>query len=276
MIRAARTLRQVGAVFVALAAATALSCTSSTELDEIRSQLREIHFELLELRKQGPSKAEVAAMEAGLSQEISRLARAQSDTQLELSGLADQIEQLEAKLEDTTFRLIQLSQQIEATNQELQAIRSAAEVARLAPAVPPPSSPSQTADPQALYDTAYNDYVRGSYDLAVLGFRQYLESYPETDLADNATYWIGECYFQQRKFQEAIVQFDKVLTRYELSDRNPSSLLKKGFAYLELGQRAEGVVQLQNVVCEYAGSDEARLAGQRLQALGIDVDCEEP
>lgn len=269
-------LRQVGAVVVACAAAAELSCTSSNEMDGIRSQLREIQFELLELRKQGPSKDEVAGMQADLSQEIGRLARAQSDTQAELAQLADQIEQLEAKLEETTFRLVQLSQQIEATNQELQAIRSAAELARLAPAAPPPASATPTADPQTLYDTAYGDYVRGSYDLALLGFRQYLESYPATDLADNATYWIGECFLRQRKFLMAIEQFDKVLTRYELSDRNPSALLKKGFAYLELGQRAEGVVQLQNVVCEYAGTDEARLAGQRLEALGIDVDCQEP
>lgn len=271
MIRT-RKLRRLGAGFVVLATMPVLACTSSTELEEIRSQLREIHFELLELRKQGPTKAEVEQMESALVQEIARLGRTQSETRLELAALADQIEQLEAKLEDTTFRLVQLSQQIEATNQELQAVRSAAE-ARVPPA--PPASPA-LADPQALYDTAYNDYVRGSYDLAVLGFRQYLESYPSTELADNSTYWIGECYFQQGKFQKAIEQFDKVLTRYELSDRNPSALLKKGFAYLELGQRAEGVVQLQNVVCEYAGSDEARLAGQRLEALGIDVDCEEP
>jgi len=268
-----RTLRQVGAVAAAMAAATALSCTSSSELDEIRSQLREIHFEVLELRKQGPSKAEVAELEARLSQEVGRLARAQSDAGVELAALADQIEQLEAKLEDTTFRFVQLSQQIEATIQELQAIRSTAEVARL----PPPASPAQAAaDPQTLYETAYNDYVRGSYDLAVLGFRQYLESYPGTDLADNATYWIGECYFQQRKFELAIEQFDRVLERYELSDRDPSALLKKGFAYLEIGQREKGVAQLRNVACDYAGSDEARLARQRLQGLGIDVDCEGP
>lgn len=88
MIRAHK-LRQVGAVLIALAATTTLSCTSSNELEEIRSQLREIHFELLELRKQGPSKAEVAGMEAELLEEIGRLARAQSDSQVELAELAD-------------------------------------------------------------------------------------------------------------------------------------------------------------------------------------------
>ena len=178
------------------------------------------------------------------------------------------IEQLEAKLEDTHFRLAQLSQQIAATNQELQAVRNAAEEARArttaAPALVNPT------DPRALYDTAYNDYLQGNYDLAVLGFHQYAETYRNTELADNATYWLGECFYRQGKFQQAIEKFDEVLTRFERSERTPSALLKKGYAYFELGQRAQGVLHLQNVIREYQETDEAHLASQRLQEMGVE------
>ena len=65
-------------------------------------------------------------------------------------------------------------------------------------------------------------------------------------------------------------QFDTVLTAYDRSDKTPSALLKKGYAYLELGQREQGVVQLQSVIRQYPQTDEADLARQRLQTLGVD------
>jgi len=256
---------------IALLAMPVTGCVSSADIEQLHSQLTEIRIELLELRKEGPSKADVAAAEAAISEQTEALVQSQADMRLELQALADEIGQLKSRLEETHFRLAQLAQQIAATNQELQAVRSAAEQAR-AVAPPPPQAPNPT-DPQSLYDAAYNDYVRGSYDLAILGFRQYLDAFRDTELADNATYWIGECYYLQGKFQKAIDQFDQVLTDYERSDRNPSALLKKGYAYLELGQRAQGVVQLQHVICEYSGTDEAHLARQRLQQLGIDAEC---
>ena len=106
-----------------------------------------------------------------------------------------------------------------------------------------------------------------------MGFRQFLEAQPSSELTDNALYWLGECFYRQAKFNKAIEQFDQVLTRFPTGDRVASALLKKGYAYLEMGQKAQGIVQLQAVVCEHPGKDEAALARQRLQELGIDVDC---
>jgi tol-pal system protein YbgF len=125
-------------------------------------------------------------------------------------------------------------------------------------------------DPQALYSAAYNDYLRGGYDLAMRGFQQYLETFPSSALAANATYWIGECYYRQRRYRQAIEQYDAVLNRYPRSDKTASALLKKGYAHLELGERSQGVVQLQHVLRQFPTSDEANLARQRLHEIGVD------
>ena len=216
---------------MALVAMSALACTSSTELETIQAQLSDIQLQVLQLQKQAPDKTEVAALEATLAGRIEELVRAEADTRTDLQALSAQIERLESKLEDTNFRLQQLAQQIVATNQELQAVRSAAEEARVRERPPERPQPVSPTDPRALYDTAYNDYLQGNYDLAILGFRQYLENFRGTELADNATYWIGECFYRQGKFQKAIEQFDEVLLA-EGSDRIASALLKKGYAYL--------------------------------------------
>ena len=184
--------------------------------------------------------------------------------------LSQQIEQLQANLGDTNYRLSQLSQQITATNQELMSVRNTLgnSVASSAPSGGSASLTETPTDPQALYDTAYNDYLRGNYDLAILGFQRYAGNFPDTQLTDNAIYWIGESYFSQRKYQQAIAQFDTILTDYPRSDKTASAILKKGYAYLELGLVEQGEVQLRNVIQQFPSSDEANLARQRLSNLG--------
>ena len=119
--------------------------------------------------------------------------------------------------------------------------------------------------------TAYRDYQRGNFDLAIAGFNDFLRQAPNSDLADNAAYWIGESLFSQKKYQDAIAQFDQVVTRYPQSDKVPGALLKKGYSYIALGERSQGIVQLQYVVHEHPSSQEASLARQRLRSLGVET-----
>lgn len=265
--------RTLPRIVVALWATTVLGCVSQTEIASLHSKLDNLEVEILELRKSNASGAEVSAVATDLGGRLDQLTTADQGMGAEISTLRSQIEQLEAKLDDTHFRLAQLLQQISATQQELQALRSAPVEAPRRVSALPSTNPQGDSDPQTVYETAYNDYTRGNLDLAVVGFRQFLELQPKSDLTDNALYWLGECFYRQAKFNKAIVQFDQVLTRFPTGDRVASALLKKGYAYLEMGQRAQGIVQLQAVACEQAGTDEAELARQRLQELGIDVDC---
>ncbi len=240
-------------------------CVSSTDLEALHSQISDLQRQVAQLQQQGSSKQEVADLEATIQRQTDSLLKAEADMRLDIGSLSSQIGELQDKLEDTNYRLSQLSQQIAATNQDLKAVRTAA-------AVPGgDTGQAPTSDPEALYQTSYSDYLRGNYDLALMGFRQYLEAFPDTDLADNATYWIGECYYRQQKYADAIAEYDRVLKQYARSDKTASAQLKKGFALLELGQRKEGVAQLQGVIKAYPTSDEANLARQRLQSLGVDA-----
>ncbi len=173
------------------------------------------------------------------------LLKTEADMQVKLQDLGGQIEALQAKLEDTNYRLSQLSQQIAATNQELKSFRNqpAAAAGRAGSTMlgaPPPQPPARPPapeggggagiDPKSLYDAAYNDYLKGNFDLAMREFQEYLANFPATDLSDNAAYWIGESYYRQRRFRQAIDQFDVVLNRYPKGDKVPSALLKKGYS----------------------------------------------
>jgi tol-pal system protein YbgF len=287
-----------GSACIAGLALIMAGCVTSSDIEGLRSQLTDVQRQVLQVQKQSSSKEEVQSLEASVGKQMDSLLKTEADMQVKLQDLSGQIEALQAKLEDTNYRLAQLSQQIAATNQELRGFRSAAPAAPAGPAgqplpdggggPPPPAAggpPGErvpergdhadrgdrsAGDPQALYNAAYNDYLKGSYDLALRGFQQYLESFPSTTLAANATYWIGECYYRQRRYRQAIEQYDAVLNRYPRSDKTASALLKKGYAHLELGERSQGVVQLQHVLRQFPTSDEANLARQRLREIGVD------
>jgi tol-pal system protein YbgF len=259
----------LSALALTAAALAAVDCGSS-QLDSMEQQLADIQRQVLQIQKQGSSKEEVAGLQTQAAEQGRNLLKAQADIQLELQSLSSLIEQLEGKLEDTNYRLAQLSQQIAATNQQIKGLRPGEAPPPGATGSGGPVAGNAAADPESLYRTSYNDYLRGNYDLAILGFRQYLESFGTTDLADNASYWIGESYYRQKRFQDAIREFDNVVNQYPNSDKVASALLRKGYAYLELGEQSKGVVQLQNVIRRYPRSDEANLARQQLTTLGID------
>lgn len=271
--RFVETALRVGA---ALFAASTLGCLSSSDLDGLETQLRDVQVQLLELKKESPRAEDLERLERALDDRLSSLVRSQTDLANDVDELTEQVERLQAKLDDTNFRLAQLAQQIAATNQELQAVRSATEEARRERPSPPPrrrTPATDSSDPQVVYDSAYNAYVAGNLDLAILGFRQYLDEHAQTALADNATYWLGECYYRQGRFRQAVERYDEVLQDFEESDRAASAQLKKAYALLELGNREEGIEELKGAACDYAGTDEALLAQQRLEDLGFDASC---
>jgi tol-pal system protein YbgF len=283
MLRTGTLLRLTGCLAAVIAAA---GCVTPQDIEGLQSQLSDIQRQVLQIQKQSPSKEEVSSQVTSLGTSVGRqmesLLKTEADMQVKLQGLSSQIDELQAKLEDTNYRLAQLSQQIATTNQELKSFRSTAPPTTgpagtpdgTQPQAPPTGNPGgngPSADPQALYNGAYNDYLKGNYDLAMREFQEYLDNFPGTDLADNATYWIGECYYRQRRFRQAVDQFDAVLAKFPRSDKVAAATLKKGYAHLELGERPQGVVQLRQVIRQYPNSDEANLARQRLREIGVDA-----
>jgi TolA-binding protein len=82
-----------------------------------------------------------------------------------------------------------------------------------------PGPGSGQPSPSDLYDTAYGDYTKGRYALAVQGFQDYLKAYPNTDLSDDAQYWIGESRYAQKNFREPVADFDKLLKDWPKSNK---------------------------------------------------------
>jgi tol-pal system protein YbgF len=277
-----------GGALIGIAASAALAgwgCVSSSDIDGLHRQMNDIEKQIQALERKSSSKEEVARLNANVAQQTQQLLKSNADTGVKLNELTAKMEQLEAKLEDTNRRLSQLSQQIAETQGDLARLRGTAPGGTTPPgsAAPGPGGPANPGDsaapraqgsnpsPSDLYDTAYADYTKGRYSLAIQGFQDYLKTYPNTDLSDDAQYWIGECHSAQKNYKEAVADYDKLLKEWPKSNRAASALLKKAYALVELGQKPEAVVQLQYVIHEYATSDESRLAKAKLKSLGVET-----
>jgi tol-pal system protein YbgF len=107
----------------------------------------------------------------------------------------------------------------------------------------------------------------GRHEQAAKLFRELVRRFPDHDLADNAQYWLGECFYAQKQFVEAISEFRQVVTRWPLGNKAPDALLKLGYCALALGETDKGRDLLTQVPISYPNTEAARLAQQRLAEL---------
>ena len=124
-----------------------------------------------------------------------------------------------------------------------------------------------TKDVREAYQQAFNLLRARKYVAAARKFSGFLRTFPESPLAANSQYWLGECYYGQRRFQEAIDEFERVFALYPSSNKVPASLLKIGYSHLELQQPTMARSVFQQVVRAYPQSPEAIKAHGRLQEV---------
>jgi TolA-binding protein len=148
-----------------------------------------------------------------------------------------------------------------------------------APALPairgPRTEPSRAQD---LYDTAYIDFSRGNYSLAIGGFGELIRRFPDDPLAENAQYWIGEAHWGLARSydsggqaqrgrdarRQAVKELAKVVDQYRRSDKAPVALYRQALILIELGETAQARERLQQLVDGFPQAAESRLAREQL------------
>jgi tol-pal system protein YbgF len=277
-------------VVLAVASFAAAGCVSTSDFEAAQRQISELQEELANIKRTASSKDEVQNVNVRIAEQTETLLKSNATLVTKVAEMDERVQTTQGAVEQATFRLDQVAQQVTATRRDVDELKTRVTTLQTAPAPPAPVTGSGTGsgtaasgemtvpapatpdvNPMETYQAAYRDYQRGNFDLAIEGFSDYLGSSANSDLADNAAYWIGESLFSQKKYREAIEQFDAVVTKYPKSDKVPGALLKKGYAYINVGEKAQGVVQLQYVLHEHPRSQEASLARQKLKQLGIET-----
>jgi tol-pal system protein YbgF len=198
----------------------------------------------------------------------------------QVQGLSDNLEEIKSRLGKLNQQLVDVQSAVQSIDSKISGSSPAISAPGTSPrpsndgnAAPPiasnPASPAPSAD--MLYSNGLRDITSGKYDLARQEFLDYLKYYSDTDLASNAQFYLGEIAYHQKQYQDAVAEYDKVLTVYPKSFKLAPARLRKGMALIDLGQKTAGVRELREVVRRYPGTEEERAARAKLKELGVGV-----
>jgi len=189
----------------------------------------------------------------------------QSSTQREL---ADLMARLDGRLDEITSRVTRASERAGSGAPRTSAPPADGAGSPSAPGgtSPPPVATSAGPSPSQVFDLATRDLTEGRYPLALQGYREFLARFPDTELADNAQYGVGECFFAQAAFDSAAGEYAKVGTRWPQGDRAPAALYKLALSQERLGRTAESRRTFEDLVKRFPASSEAGLARDRIGA----------
>jgi TolA-binding protein len=124
--------------------------------------------------------------------------------------------------------------------------------------------------PSKIYGQSYTYLLQKKYEPAVEGFNLYLEKYPKGELAEDAQYYLGDAYAGSKDWQNAALNYAKVLTGYKGSSYTASARLKYAQALLKLedeSKQKEAVTYLKSIIQDFKGSAESRIAQKELDKL---------
>ena len=117
------------------------------------------------------------------------------------------------------------------------------------------------------YEAAFELLKQQRYEAAGVAFGQFLVNFPESQLSDNAQYWLAESHYVTDRFEDALIQFQVVLSGYPRSRKIPDALLKIGYSNYELARWNAARTALESVRDKYPDTTAATLARQRLSRM---------
>jgi tol-pal system protein YbgF len=243
---------------------SAQSKEQKEKIDRMAAQLEELKTELILVQRQtqamqdtfNKTMGELNTLIVQMGDNISAVRRAQSAISTNTTDTSGQISSMGERITATNNRMERLSEQFASLRKLIEDIPKMPTFTQLTPG-----------NAEQLFAAAYSDYSRGNFDLALSEFRQYVETFPSSELADNAQYWIAEILLAQRKTNEALAELEKVAQINPQGDKTSLALFKRATLLLELGRKDEAVAQFLVLLKDYAKTNEATLATQQLQQI---------
>ncbi len=126
------------------------------------------------------------------------------------------------------------------------------------------------ADDKEAYQAAFTLLKDGQYDRAITAFQKFLVSFPDSPLADNGVYWLGEAYYVNKSFPEAQAAFERVLGKYPQSRKRPDAMLKIGYCQYELKEWDLSRKTLSQLAAQFPDTPAGHLAQQRLDKMAAE------
>ena len=189
------------------------------------------------------------------------------ELQRQVADIQGRTESLEYAADGTASRQRELYVDLDDRIQELERSLSAGPASIVDGGLTPGQLPVPGGSDRDNYQAAFELLKEQRYEPAAMAFQQFMISFPESQLIDNAQYWLAESYYVTGRFEDALQQFEVVISKYPRSRKIPDALLKIGYSNYELERWEDARTALVQVQANYADTTAARLAEQRLNRM---------
>jgi tol-pal system protein YbgF len=255
--------------FAALAGGLAAGCATTPEEDTVlQAKLSDLETRIARLERANQTQVEFSQHQEANQAEVR-----------ELRGQIDQMEHDSAALRkqqhdlytDLDSRVKALSGAQAGGGGNAGGSGAAGTTGGAAPATGAAAGAASGAEPssteQAVYNQSFEALKAGSYSIAITGFKDFLGNYPQSPLAENAQYWLGEAYYVNHDYDPAAEAFRTTLRKWPEGRKAADALLKLGFTQFEQKQFPAARSTLTAVTQKYPGTDNARLATEKLRRI---------
>jgi len=272
-----------------------LGCASTKDVRTLDNEMDKLYSQINTLRK------EIDFAKNDLSDLRAENQKVKTDLSLRLENLQSEVQALSTNVEEYKELLTRPSKETDRLREEMEGRLKALEERKKAqeekikeledrlksqePKAPGPGSkPMESEKPGSmkevlselkgvspgmgdLYRDAYETFHKGDLEGARRKFEAFLKQYPNTELSDNAQFWIGETYYLKKDYEKAILEYEKAIVKYPEGDKIPAAIFKQALAFSELGDKTNARNLLKRVIEKYPLSDQAQLAKKKLETL---------
>ena len=182
----------------------------------------------------------------------------------DLATLRQEERRLAERLDGQESRLARLEERLRAQEERVSTPASAEPEAKKVTAeremTPPPATTSPSSGDEGpggaaeLYRQSFSHYAAGRFARGVDGFQAFLRQHPEHEYAGHAEYWLGECFYSQQRYEEAVAAFKRAVENHPKGSKAPDALLKMSEALKQLGNTQHADAALQALSSRYPDS----------------------
>ncbi len=243
----------LGLFIIVAVALPQLVSASDKRIKTLERQLKEI-WETNQINNQRLAESlsqfdQVRAEIANLRGEIEKI---RHESSKDLSERGSQLQKMDHRLSRMDERLADLNTQIK----DMSELRGSKK-----------TQSKKTAAARLLYEEAFSELTQKNYKGASRLFSDYIRKYPRGELADNAQYWKGECFFALGDYEKAILEFQNVIEKYPKGNKAAAAMLKQGYSFVQLKAYADAEAFFQLVISKYPKSPEAIQAREKLSEV---------
>jgi tol-pal system protein YbgF len=258
----------------------------AAELRILQEQQQQLTLAITQLAE--AVKAVSSRLDARLDEAAAATRKGFADQELSIRNMSGDLSAIRERTQETDTRIRTLRDEIDAMRTQLSSLPLTGQAApppgdgldpagaapgapapvSAAPAVPSGPAPATAGQsPDRMLQSAKSDYYAGQWSLAVSGFEALLRTFPRSESAGEAQFYIGETYYAQNKWREAIDAYGLVLQTYRTSSMVPDTYFKRGRAYAQANQIDKARESWEAVIKLFPDSDAARLARQDLERI---------